>query len=369
MALGLRARCRPAMRQDGVMKQPRDFSLHGAVDLGARQAAAQRRQRAAEQGQADGGQPGQQSGFVVDVTDETFNADVIVRSQTVPVVVDLWADWCGPCKQLSPVLEKLAAEATGGFVLAKVDADANPQVSAALSQVLQAQSIPLVVAFVDGQIANAFIGALPEAQVRQWIGQLLQVAAQYGLGPAAAGEADGAEEGAAGEAGEAGQAGPVAPAGPAGTAGQGQPFPGVADDLGAGAMFGEAQQAMERGDLDAAAAAFEKVLAANPGDPVAAMGLSQVGLIRRVESYDQAAVRREAASHPDDVDAQARLADVELANGSIESAFDRLLGTVRRTSGEDRDRARKHLVSLFEVFPPRDPRVMKARATLSTLLF
>jgi thioredoxin len=345
------------------MKQPRDFSLHGAVDLGARQAAAQRRQRAAEQGQADGGQPGQQSGFVVDVTDETFNADVIVRSQTVPVVVDLWADWCGPCKQLSPVLERLAAEANGGFVLAKVDADANPQVSAALSQVLQAQSIPLVVAFVDGQIANAFIGALPEAQVRQWIGQLLQVAAQYGIGPAAAEDADGGEEGESGESAEAGQAGPAGPAG------QGQPFPGVADDLGAGAMFGEAQQAMERGDLDAAAAAFEKVLAANPGDPVATMGLSQVGLIRRVESYDQAAVRREAASHPDDVDAQARLADVELANGSIESAFDRLLGTVRRTSGEDRDKARKHLVSLFEVFPPRDPRVMKARATLSSLLF
>jgi thioredoxin len=348
------------MRQDGVMKQPRDFSLHGAVDLGARQAAAQRRQRAAEQGQAEPGQPGQQSGVVVDVTDETFNADVIARSQTVPVVVDLWADWCGPCKQLSPVLEKLAAEANGGFVLAKVDADANPQVSAALSQVLQAQSIPLVVAFVDGQIANAFIGALPEAQVRQWIGQLLQVAAQYGLGPAGAEAGDDSEEGAAGEAGQAG---------PAGSAGQGQPFAGMADDLGAGAMFGEAQQAMERGDLDAAAAAFEKVLAADPGDPVAAMGLSQVGLIRRVESYDQAAVRREAASHPDDVDAQARLADVELANGSIESAFDRLLGTVRRTSGEDREKARKHLVSLFEVFPPRDPRVTKARATLSSLLF
>ena len=340
------------------MKQPRDFSLHGAVDLGARQAAAQRRQRAAEQGQAETGQPGQESGFVVDVTDETFNADVIVRSQTVPVVVDLWADWCGPCKQLSPVLEKLADEANGAFVLAKVDADANPQVSAALSQVLQAQSIPLVVAFVDGQIANAFIGALPEAQVRQWIGQLLQVAAQYGLQPAAADGADGSDEGAVGEAGEAGPDGPA------------QRFPGAPDDdLGAGAMFGEAQQAMERGDLDAAAAAFEKVLAASPGDPVAAMGLSQVGLIRRVESYDQAAVRREAESHPDDVDAQARLADVELANGSIESAFDRMLGTVRRTSGEDRDRARKHLVSLFEVFPPRDPRVTKARATLSSLLF
>src|SRR5580700_11630218 len=132
------------------MKQPRDFSLSGAIDLGARQAAAQRRQRTAEQGSAGGGEPGAQSGLIIDVTDETFNTDVVTRSRTVPVVLDLWADWCGPCKQLGPILEKLAVEAGGQWILAKVDVDANPQLSAAL----QVQSIPMVVAVIGGQLVD-----------------------------------------------------------------------------------------------------------------------------------------------------------------------------------------------------------------------
>jgi putative thioredoxin len=111
------------------------------------------------------------------------------------------------------------------------------------------------------------------------------------------------------------------------------------------------------------------VLAADPGDPIAMMGLGQVSLIRRVEGYDQAAARREADSKPDDALAQSRVADIDLAMGRIEEAFERLLDTIRRTSGEERDKARQHLVSLFGIFPPRDPRVAKARATLSSLLF
>jgi putative thioredoxin len=329
------------MRQDGVMKQPRDFSLHGAVDLGARQAAAQRRQRAAEQGPATGGQPGAEAGVIVDVTDETFNTEVVARSRTVPVIVDLWAEWCGPCKQLSPILEKLATEADGAWVLAKVDVDANPQLSAAL----QVQSIPMVVAVLDGQLVGGFPGAIPEAQVREFIGQVLQAAEQIGLRPA------GAADAVRGDQGE--------------VAGQ---MPGGLD-AGAGDLYAEAQEAMERRDMDAAAAAFEKVLASDPGDPVATMGLGQVNLIRRVQNYDQAAARQEAASRPDDADAQGRVADIELYMGQIEASFDRLLGTISRTTGEERDKARKHLVSLFEILPPRDPRVNKARARLSTLLF
>ena len=102
---------------------------------------------------------------------------------------------------------------------------------------------------------------------------------------------------------------------------------------------------------------------------MAKTGLAQVNLIRRVTSYDQAKVRREAAEHPGDVAAQARVADIDIASGRIEEAFNRLLGVVRRTSGEERDEARAHLVSLFELLPPNDPQVKKARSALSALLF
>jgi putative thioredoxin len=352
------------------MQQSPDFSLRGAVDLGARQAAAQRRQQAA-QAPGSGDPAGAGSGYVIEVTDETFNADVVGRSRSVPVIMDLWAEWCGPCKQLSPVLEKLAAEAEGAWVLAKVDVDANPQLSAAL----QVQSIPMVVAVLDGQLVPGFLGALPESDVREWIGQVMQVAAQLGLPGPEAGLADETDpqddaERAAGQA--PGQPGP-GPAGP----GRGGPGPGAGTGRGGPRMgdpfddpgFGEAQQAMERGDLDGAAAAFEKVLASAPGHPVATMGLAQVDLIRRVNSYDQAKARRDAEDHPDDPEAQGRVADIDVATGQVEDGFERLLDTIRQTSGEERNQARLHLLGLFEAFPPRDQRVTKARATLSSLLF
>jgi putative thioredoxin len=177
---------------------------------------------------------------------------------------------------------------------------------------------------------------MPEAQVRQWLGQVLAVADKMGV-------ADGEAAAAEGDA--------------------------YADDDQLPPAFEQARAAMERGDMDAAAAAFEEQLAASPADPMAKAGLAQVNLIRRVSSYDQARARREAAERPGDVQAQVQVADIDLASGRIEEAFDRLLGVIRRTSGEDREQARVHLVSLFDVLPPRDPRVTKARSSLSALLF
>jgi putative thioredoxin len=319
-----------------MQQQPPNFSLYGAVDLGARQAATQRQQQAERSDQ-----PGASSnGYVFDVAEATFETDVLERSRTVPIVMDLWAEWCGPCKQLSPVLEKLATEAAGDWLLAKVDVDANPQLSAAL----QVQSIPMVVAVVGGQLVPGFLGALPEAQVRQWLGQVMQIAQQLGL--------PGAEGGEAADGDEA----ELEPGG-------GDPASHMEPDL------LEAQQAMDRGDLDAAAAAFERLLEATPGHPVATLGLAQVKLFQRVSAYDAAQVRRDAAAHPDDVEAQCKVADIELSMGKAEEAFDRLLGVIRRTSGEDRTKARVHLVGLFDIFPPRDPLVTKARSSLSALLF
>src|SRR6201996_3246792 len=339
--------------------QPRDFSIYGAVDLGARQQAAQRQQRAA-QATPDGAGDGAVA--VIDVTEETFNTEVVERSRTTPVIIDLWAEWCGPCKQLSPVLEKLAGEANGDWVLAKVDVDANQR----LAQALQVQSIPMVVAVIGGQLVDGFLGALPEAQVKQWSSQVGAAAQQLGVGPGGPGP-DGAEQADGQPGAPAGPAGPDGP-GPAGPGSAG-PGPGGFGPGSGDPAFAEAQEAMQRGDMDAAADAFRRVLANSPADPVAKVGLARVELFRRLDSYDEAKVRREAAEHPDDVEAQSQVADIDLGAGHIEEAFDRLLGVVRRTSGDQRDQARQQLIGLFEISPPQDPRVKKARAQLSSLLF
>ena len=336
------------------MQQPRDFSLYGAVDLGARQAAVQRRQQAARatsaSGNAAASAPGgagasddSATGYVFDVTEQTFNNDVALRSRTVPVIVDLWAEWCGPCKQLSPVLEKLAGEANGAWVLAKIDVDANPR----LAQAFQAQSIPMVVAIIAGQMVDAFLGAMPEAQIREWLTQILSVADQLGLPPAGS---------------------PASAAGTAGAAGEGADDDEELDDL--PPHLRAARDAMEEGELDSAAALLEKVLAEAPADGLAKSWLAQVNVMRRVSGYDDVTViTREAAERPDDADAQIKVADLDIASGRSEEAFDRLLGLVKRTSGDARNQARLHLLDLFEIFPPGDPAVKSARQRLSSLLF
>ena len=317
------------------MSQPPRSSvpLHGAVDLAAVAAAAQRRQQAAAQPAGTGASPA--GSAVVDVTEADFQQVVLEQSMTVPVVVDLWAEWCGPCKQLSPVLEKLAGEYAGRFLLAKVDVDANPR----LGQVFQAQSIPMVVAVIQGQPVPLFQGALPEQQVRAYLDELLRVAEANGVtGVLAAGPTDDS----AGEENEE----PALPP-----------------------LHQEAFDAIDRGDFDAAVSAYEQALAHNPADEMASAGLSQVKLLQRTAGVDLNAARDAAAQAPADPDAQIIVADLDMLGGHVDDAFARLIDTVRVTAGDDRDKVRSHLVELFTVVGPDDERVVKARRALTSALF
>jgi len=304
------------------MRQPNPrmtaASLAGAVDLSALRSTPP---AAAPAGGGPAGAPtpvpAGSSPYVIDVTEATFQNDILQRSLQTPVVIDFWAEWCQPCKQLSPVLEKLAVEGDGAWVLAKIDIDANPR----LAQAFRVQSIPFVLAIVNGQPVDAFQGVQPEANLRQWLAAIVK---------AAGGDAE---------------------------------VPGDP-------RLAEADDKLQSGDLDGAEAAYKALLAELPGDANASSGLAQIALMRRLEGItDGRAVLEAAEAAPDDLEAQTRAADVEFVSGLAEQAFARLIKLVRRTSGDDRNRVRTHLLELFAIAPPDDPIVNKARRDLTNALF
>ena len=306
--------------------------LRGAVDLSSLRNRPAAPPQDAELPAADAAV----ASLVMDVTDETFGT-ILELSKTVPVVVDLWAEWCGPCKQLSPILERVVAELDGRVVLAKVDVDANPQ----LSQAFRAQSIPLVVALIAGQPVPMFTGAVPEAQVREVFAQLLQVAAQNGVaGRVQVDEAD--DDAAATDE-------PEEPALPP--------------------LHLEAFEAIEAGDYPRAIAAYEKALAEDPRDADAKAGLGQVRLLERIQGADLGEARAAAAAAPNDPEAQFAVADLDLAGGHVDDAFGRLLDLFAALPSDERAPVRERLLELFALVGDADPRVLKARGRLASLLF
>ncbi|MFN8183115.1 MAG: tetratricopeptide repeat protein [Candidatus Nanopelagicales bacterium] len=300
-----------------------NLALRGAVDLGALAAARQ----AQEQAAARKSDPAA-SKVIIDVTEATFEADVIAASQAVPVIVDLWASWCGPCKQLSPILEKLAVEYAGRWLLAKVDVDAEQQIAAAF----RVQSIPTIVAVIGGQVLPMFQGALPEPQVRQYLDEVLRVAEQAGV------------------------TGTVAPGAPEDAA---QPLEDPRWD--------QAADAIEAGDWDGAAALYEQLRAVDPEQAEAA--LAQVALARRTDGVDPQAAIAAADADPGDLEKAKAAADVEVARGDAEAAFDRLLAVVRASAGDAKAAARDALVELFGLVGDADPAVIAARTKLANALF
>ncbi|MTE15885.1 tetratricopeptide repeat protein [Nocardia aurantiaca] len=260
------------------------------------------------------------------VTEANFEERVLRRSTQVPVVVALYSQRSPGSIELVKLLEKLAGQGGGDWDLATIEAEANMRIA----QAFGVQGIPTVVAVAAGQPLADFTGNQPEEQVTQWIAAVVDAVRGKlpGVGAEAATE------------------------------------PEVSEDP----RFVAAEEALERGEFDAAIAAYQAIVTAEPNNAEAKAALRQVQFLSRVQDLDPAAVAKSDAD-PADLNAAIAAADLEMFNQQPEAAFDRLIAQVKRTAGDDRTQARTHLLELFELFDPAEPIVVAARRKLAAALY
>jgi putative thioredoxin len=306
------------------------FSRPGAVDLSSLKGAPPAAGSAP--GRAGAGAPGT-GAYSVEITAENFQTEM-QRSTQLPVALCFYSKASPDSLELAATLGRLADEFEGRFLLALLDVDANPQIAESIG----VPGVPLFAVALQGQLQPVAQQNVPEADLRRVLDQVVQSAVANGM------------------------TGRVEPR--AGAGAEEEPAEPETDP-----KYAEAEEAVASGDLDGAVAAYQRLLQENPADEEARTGLARVQLVARTRDVDLAAVREAAAGDPADVEAQIQVADVDLMGGHVEDAFDRLVDTVRRVSGDDRDRVRTHLVELFEIVGHEDPRVRTFRTRLANALF
>jgi putative thioredoxin len=286
---------------------------------------------------------------VKDVTSASFRADVLTASQKQPVLVDFWAPWCGPCKQLAPALEKAVADSNGKVALVKMNIDEHPQIAGQLG----IQSIPAVIAFDRGQPVDGFVGALPESQIRGFIERI--------IGPLAGGSAalliEAEEAAAKGDAeGAAAIYSEILAEDPAEVK----------------AIGGLAKLQVAAGQLDQARALLETAPAPAPGkeDPAIAAAWAAVHVAEQASNVGELAPLEQAVTvNPNDHQARYDLALALSAKGDREAAADHLLEVIKRDRAWNEQAARKQLLQLFEAWGLMDPATVAARRKLSAIWF